>query len=164
MDSLQISFIFNQCKFYSFENSLSYAKLQLWIFKLGIQCLLMTSSREQAALSWELGNSSLSQDGWVMEHATYGSGHSLKLLKFKKCLENILRNIVGILDSPVWNQRLDFISGGLFHLGIFCDSLNEMSKMAIEGCQLMMWRNLSWLLLNNLQIIHVCMFKTLNSL
>jgi len=38
-----------------------------------------------------------------------GSGHSLKLLEFKKCLDNTLKCRVCILGGPVWSHELDSV-------------------------------------------------------
>jgi len=37
-----------------------------------------------------------------MEQAPQGSGRSSKQAEFKKCLDNAVRDRVGILGGPVW--------------------------------------------------------------
>lgn len=50
--------------------------------------------------------------------------HLHSKLKFRKCLDNALRNMIWLLGSPVWSQQLDsVISVDPFQFRIFYDSL-----------------------------------------
>jgi len=64
-----------------------------------------------------------------MEQAAQGSGHGLKLLKFKKRFDNILRFIVELLHWPLWHQQLDSILRGPFQLRISYDYLCSRSAL-----------------------------------
>ena len=58
-----------------------------------------------------------------MEQAARGSGHSSKLLEYKKHLVSTLRRRVRFWGGAVWNQELNSaILVGPFQLGIFSDS------------------------------------------
>lgn len=72
---------------------------------------------------WVLGKGSSPQGGWTLAQAEQGSGHSL--LELKKHLDMALRNMVWILNAPVWNQELDLV----IRAGPFCDSMISYSSV-----------------------------------
>jgi len=69
------------------------------------------------------------KSGWALEQPPQGSGHSSKLLKFKKHLDNSVSCMVWFLGGATWSVN-DDLCGSLPTWGIlwFCDSMILWSK------------------------------------
>jgi len=70
-----------------------------------------------------------------MEQAVQGSGHSPKLMEFKKHLDNAVSHRIWILDGSMWSQDLDLmILLDPFLIMTFYDSIISLFKNAEGYC------------------------------